>query len=58
MLANGKTFFHPLTEYYSILYLQVTQLRIEIEDVQREYDRMVSELQSLGTLKEEKKVQM
>lgn len=40
------------------LNLKVTQLRIEIEDVQREYDRMVSELQSLGTLKEEKKVQM
>ncbi|XP_059443447.1 protein MICRORCHIDIA 6-like isoform X3 [Corylus avellana] len=36
------------------LKLKVTQLKIEIEEVQHEYDRMLSELKSLSTVKDEK----
>ncbi|XP_059443514.1 protein MICRORCHIDIA 6-like isoform X2 [Corylus avellana] len=38
------------------LNLQVTQLKIEIEEVQHEYDRMLGELDSLSTVKDERNV--
>ncbi|XP_062170228.1 protein MICRORCHIDIA 6-like [Alnus glutinosa] len=36
--------------------LKVTQLKIEIEEVQHEYDRMLAELKSMSTVKGEKNV--
>ncbi|KAE8124263.1 hypothetical protein FH972_019164 [Carpinus fangiana] len=36
--------------------LQVTQLKIEIEEVQHEYDRMLGELDSLSAVKDERNV--
>jgi hypothetical protein len=38
--------------------MQVTQFKTEIEQVQREYDQMLVELESLDKVKEEKNVQM
>lgn len=39
-------------------YMQVTQFKTEIEQVQREYDQMLIELEALDKVKEEKNVQM
>lgn len=38
--------------------MQVEQLKSEIRDSQQEYDRLMTELQFLDTIKEEKNVNM
>ncbi|CAK7325067.1 unnamed protein product [Dovyalis caffra] len=54
--AGTRANTHSLEIKNSLSIVKVTQLRSELGDVQREYDRLMAELTSLDTVKEEKHV--
>lgn len=52
LVCARKSLFSPVDKK-NLLHMQVTHLKIAIEEVNREYNRMLGELESLNTIKEE-----
>lgn len=52
LVCTRKSLFSPVDKK-NLLHMQVTHLKTAIEEVNREYNRMLGELESLNTIKEE-----